>query len=621
MRKSARWTLAGAALALLAGAMAVPWPFAGPDLNGQIAQQLSAATGLPAQVGARVTFALLPSPQLKFRDVIIGDGDSPVRLEAAQVKGKLRLLPLVAGRFEVSGLHFQSPAIRINSDALAIWTAPPASAVSPFTGAVTIAGGQATVASAGREAEVIDDIDLTMNWRGVSAPSAVGGHGAWRGQQISLSALLGRPGDVLRGRSTTFTLDLKSSFGELKLDGDISIAPRFQLNGAAIASTGDIAALLKWTGYDASLANGVERVRATGNARILNNSLSLSGLALNVNDNLLTGTLTFLRDDGKPSISGTLASKTVSFDPRGTAWSSLLAGHDGSWSRELLPIGILSDLNFDLRLSTNSLRLGQISTTDAALTAMAKDGRIELSLSAARAYGGSMKARMSVLIDNETPRLRGQVQFEKLDAAAFLRDALAATRLAGTAAGDIEFRSHGYSIHEFVANLHGAARTSILKGALAGIDIDRALTQYQKQPLSMPSELRSGRTIFNRASLAGVVENGVLQLTEASGESDTLLMRFGGAVSLPARSLRIDIDAARPQPAQTLAPQTTAAASGVAPQLKLDLNGFWSDPELRLDVEGLISSSEAAAPLLRALKRSNGSPATPANTPANTKTE
>lgn len=614
MQKSTRWTLAGAAVLLIAGAMAIPWSFSGPDLNGQIARQLSAATGLPARVDGRITFALLPSPQLKFRSVFIGEAGGPVRIEAAHVKGKLRLLPLIAGRFEVAGLSFQSPLIRINADAPSDWRLPDHPVqTTPLTGAIVIADGRAIVtgANGANAPETVDAINATMNWRGLATPAAVSGQASWRGQTIDISALIGKPADALGGRSAPFTLEMKSQLGQLRLDGELSLLPRAQFRGASAMTTNSAGALLKWANLEFALATGIERIRAAGTARILSNSISLSGLALDVNDNQLTGTLTLLRDGDRPSISGTLASKSIVLEPRGTGWNKLLTAPDGDWSRELLPLTTFNDLDFDIRLSTNLLRISQIVASDTALTAMAKDGRVELSLSSARSYSGALKARLSIQTDADLPRLRAQIQFEKVDMTGLSRDALATQRIAGAATGDLEFRTHGYSLHEFVANAQGSLRTSLANGSLAGLDIDRALNQYQKQPLSLPAELRSGRTVFTKAILNGALDGGVLTLTDTASETETLLVRYGGTISLPARSIRIDIDAARPKP--TNAAQTTAGAPTVMPQLRLDLTGPWSDPELRLDVEGLISNSAAAAPLLRSLKRPNGAPAAPAS--------
>src|SRR5690606_15388221 len=130
----------------------------------------------------------------------------------------------------------------------------------------------------------------------------------------------------------------------------------------------------------------------------------------------------------------------LSLDPRGTGWPRLLSGADGDWSREPLPFSALTRLNFDLRLSTNALRLGQIAAGDAALTAMAKDGRAEISFASTRSYDGALKARLSLHTDTDLPRLRAHIQFDKLDAAGFLRDALTAQRIAvaGTASGEME---------------------------------------------------------------------------------------------------------------------------------------------------------------------------------------
>lgn len=625
MKRASRWLMAAFVCALLAVVLAVPWPFGGKTLQDQIAESLATTTGLPTRIDGRVTFTVLPSPQVIMRTIVIGDANSPVTLNASAARGKLRLLPLIAGRFEVSRLTIENPAIEIDVDAMrqastgslsAPATTAPRRAASGnlMPGIIAISGGRAILRGAGiaEESTKLDAINVLLDWRGGTAPAEFIGAAIWRGVEFEASALLGKPAELLRGLTTPFTIDVKARIGELRLDGDLSMSPRWQFAGRLRASTKTGENLAEWLGPTAQRLLPAHRIEMAANARILPSAVSLSGLALNIDDNQLTGALTIQSDEGKPNITGTLAAKDLVFDPSARTLPAFVFGPDGFWNRDALPLADLEKINLDLRLSTPGLRIGRLTLSEAALAAIAKDGRLEFTLSSARLRAGALRARLSLHTNQDEPQLKAQFQWEKMDIGGLLRDAASVQGLSGVGSGELEFRSHGHSIYEFVRNANGALRASLGEGSLNGVDFERAIVQAQRQPLSLPSELRIGRTSFTRTRINGQIDGGVLHLNNTTSESDTLRVSYGGAISLLAKTFNLDIDATR----VPTAPPSPSSAAGAAlgPHLRLDLTGPWGNPDLRLDIEGLINNSAAAAPLLRHLNRpGGGAPATPAH--------
>src|SRR5207253_6713641 len=79
-------------------------------------RQIRAVYGLDFTVKGRTTVALLPVPRLKFENVTLaGAGGLPL-IEGGQLRGDLRLLPMLIGQVELSELSLNEPRIRIDID-------------------------------------------------------------------------------------------------------------------------------------------------------------------------------------------------------------------------------------------------------------------------------------------------------------------------------------------------------------------------------------------------------------------------------------------------------------------------------------------------------------------------
>ena len=595
MRPLTKWFLAGGAFAL-ASAAAIPWPLTQGLQNLVTEHPLVRLAGLQSAVKGRVTFTLLPSPELQFSDISMS-GEDGIEIAASQVTSKLRLFPLLAGKFESHTLSLIDPAISINLDTAgrsdrkeATTEANILPAIKPF-GTIAIRNGKARLRGPSIPGGAIEitGIEAVFDWQEASAPAAVSGQGQLGGETIDVSLLLAKPGELVNAKASPFTFNLRSALGNLDLDADVAATPRWQIAGRLEAASQNMEGLQKAISQQESVFLPVQLARINAQTRLQASSLWLSDLQLQLDQNEFNGTITVQNDSGKANVTGTLAASKLNLD----AYSRLIPDPlpETGWNQEPLQVSKLLQLNMDIRLSTGNLRVQHVSLSDVAMSSLAKDGRLELSLSTGKSYGGAVKARMSLNTTAPMAQLRTLVQFEGIDTAAFLRDAADSQRLSGAASGEIEIRTQGRSILEFVQNAQGLARANIGAGAINGLDLERAARQAQVQPLSVPAGLRNGRTPFVRSHVSASIEGGVMKLTKAGTESNELNVEYSGSVSLIARTLDVDITAARNSPASLLgAPGTEAVqqpAQTYSP-LRLELTGPWIQPVLQLDAEGLI---------------------------------
>src|SRR5690606_14417586 len=96
------------------GAAAAPWTLTGNRLPAAVAEHLQDQYGLMARAGGRSTFALLPTPRVKFENVSIAFPQDAATVEGATLRGDLRLLPLLFGRIELSEISLSDARIAVS---------------------------------------------------------------------------------------------------------------------------------------------------------------------------------------------------------------------------------------------------------------------------------------------------------------------------------------------------------------------------------------------------------------------------------------------------------------------------------------------------------------------------
>src|SRR4051794_28161173 len=207
------------ALAVVAAvALAVaPWTVTSGALAGAVGRQIRAVYGLDFAVKGRTTIAVLPVPRLKFENVTLsGAGGAPI-VEGGQLRGELRLLPMLIGQIELSELSLNEPRIRVDIDA---------EGASPWEPLLSrqrdrIAARQThrhvrrliltngTVALSDRRrafATELTEVNLVGNWPAVEGSVDVTGSGRWRGEPVQVSLSGVRPVALLAGAKSRFDL-------------------------------------------------------------------------------------------------------------------------------------------------------------------------------------------------------------------------------------------------------------------------------------------------------------------------------------------------------------------------------------------------------------------------------
>ena len=141
--------------------------------------------------------------------------------------------------------------------------------------------------------------------------------------------------------------------------------------------------------------------------------------------------------------------------------------------------------------------------------------------------------------------------------------------------------------------LNGTATLTGTNGALAGINVEQLLRRLERRPLSGGGEFRSGRTPYDKITVALRINQGMVTAEDVKIESGAIALALAGSASIPARELDLK---------GTAALVGSAKPGAASFELPFVVQGSWDDPIMLPDPEALIRRSGAAAPLLNAVR-------------------
>jgi AsmA protein len=249
-------------------------------------------------------------------------------------------------------------------------------------------------------------------------------------------------------------------------------------------------------------------------------------------------------------------------------------------------------MDVDLRVSAARTRLRRVQFDDAALSLLMKAGRLELALAEAKAYKGLFKARLSAIgAGGNALELRGNAQLANVDAGALAWDLLDRPRVSGTLNASVSMEAAGDSVLQTIRGLDGKGQFSIIQGDIGGLDLNEALRRVATRPLSSLTDMRGGRTVFERAAGSFRITKGVAEIVDASAQAPALSIGMTGSVQIADRMLAL-------KGVATQAPGDAQSATEPT-QLPFEVIGSWDDPSIVPDTQSLIRRSGAAERLYK----------------------
>ena len=566
-------------------ALVAPWAISRGALREEVAAQLRSSAGLYVFPRGDASVSFLPRPRVQFDDIAFVDPTGALVVEARSMTGTIRLLPLLAGRLEVAEIALTAPRMTIDLDrgpmtsagaAVRAAGAPPGStqaakADAARLGIVSMTEGTADLRRRGVSVGTLSHIDARLDWRSVAAPAALTGSLEWAGQRQQLVLWVSTPASLLRGGTSPLTMEIRNPQTSVISAGSVSVANRPQFEGRLRLATSVAPALLGMLGIDAALPPALQDAALDGDLTASPGAATMSNFRLDIGGDQFEGALAWQGGGDRPSLTGTLAAPSLSLAPYVAASRMGEGGTRTTAQPEL-----------DLRVSAVRLRYDRLQADDAALSVSSHAGRLEYALADAGAYGGRIKAR-AVFTTDEAARSQMQVSVlgRGVDWGALDRDLTGQGRISGTA--DLSLTLRGDMAETMAGELSGQGKLSLVAGEIAGLDVAGALSRLDTRPLAAASDLGSGRTRFDRATLPFAIDRGTAQVTSGEIIAPDYEMTLAGTVQLAGGQTALKASV-RP---------TTGGAAGFG----FDVTGPWHRPQFTPDVQGLIRRSGAASPL------------------------
>ena len=591
--------LACAAAVLSAAAIIVPFAVSEDSIKGAAVRMVVAMTGRVPIIAGHASLTLVPSPSVTIEDVTIpGLPDSPPLLTAAAMEGRLSLFSLLTGNLDISSLSLERPHLtligrkdgarswRFNEGVLAKAAAGQKDIGLPV-GSVRFLDGIIAYSDARTQRSLTLNVhDGAVNWPSLGGALSASAECEWRGQSVDFSvsvndaaALIAGGGSEMRGKATSDLLQISLS-GNLTADG--------HLDGQLALTSASLRNALRWGGLRLAEGGNIGVVKLQSPISVDASGVTLSASQLELDGNEVEGAMRLQVDGPRPKLSATLAAETLDITPYAAEFR-LADDAPRRWRSDPIDLDILSVVDLDLRVSSAETIIDKARLGRTAAALAMQDGRLELSLGEAAAYGGTLKGRLTMrAAAGQKARVETQMSIDNVDLGKALGDFFGFHRFEGIGSGTIDAGAAGDTVAQLSKTLKGRADFTVENGSLVGVDLADLMQRVARRPLSASLESHGGRTSFEKGSVHFAIFDGLATTSNMHLDNGGLQVSLEGTAGVPTRSLDLSGLASW---------QTQAAATPIL--LPFHVSGDWEEPVVAPDTETLIRRSGATAPLFK----------------------
>ena len=543
---------------LLAGKAGAPYLFQGATLQSELATQVGLTTGLVVTSKDHGRFDLLPRPHIVMKGLHFVDPSGALQVDAEELKGEVRLLPLLVGRIELGSATLVRPKLAVNFDGRPVQPdsmigrtlhpiAHGSTVPSGRLGMVTLVDAAISMTSkALGPLPDLNDVDVTIDWPDLDSPATVTGSFSVKKVAADIAIWLAQPSSLMRGETSPLALRFQSTPLDLSANGDLIVVGLSNFRGhvalRAPSMGGALALAAIAMPLPAPFANLTLNSDVTlGVDRDGRSAVNLSALRLRLDRNDYEGTLA-IQGGSRPVITGTLATDRLALAPfLDRVPPSLDAKRQ--WTHDPLMLARRDPIALDLRISASHLLLAPFTVDDAALAIMTRGERTEIVLAEGHAYGGDVRARASVGIAGNDLNLRGVCSLTNADAATLSWDLLGRQAATGTFSGSANLETNGSSLAALVANLSGSMKGRATEGDFSIADLGLGLVTTNSQSLAALLPAEKGRTPFHDAGFALNLSGGEGTIEDAMMHGSETTVTATGTLRLAERRLDLQVDA------------------------------------------------------------------------------
>lgn len=570
-------------------------------LRASIERQIRDVTGLDLMVNGDVDVSLFPTSHVTLRNVGLrgGPAGDPALL-VEDLVANLRLLPLLAQRFEIADITLVKPRVIVtrSADGRTNWapiaetlarTMKPGAASPVQFSEIRITDGVLDYRNSAQQAvEIIDDIDLSLAWPSISRSFAATGQFTWRGERVDGSLSISDLGAALAGERSGIKTRMSSAVLKLGFDGALTNKTS-TTEGTLTVDSPSLRNLLRIVGQAPPGNTGFGRFGLKARATMIGPNVALGNVNIELDGNTGEGVMAFGFGE-RQVLHMTLATESLDLTPYASTMRLIAGTRD--WNRQLFDLDTLIARDIDMRLSAARVTIGNSKFGRTALGANLKNGRLALSVGEAQAFGGVVRGSLGVAKSDAVADVKAEFQFIDIDLESSGNELFGTRRLSGRGNVNVSLEASGSSTFGLAQTLDGNIALTAQNGALLGFNVEQLLRRLERRPLSGAGDFRTGRTPFTDLTATLRINDGIATAESIRMEGPATRLSLNGTSSLPGREYDLKGVASLVTPANT--------PSGF--ELPFVIQGPWDDPLIFPDTESLLRRSPASAPLLDSRK-------------------
>jgi AsmA protein len=570
-------------LAVLIGLAVAPWTISSPRLKDQIVRELRDGYGFEMVASGPTTLALLPVPRLKFTDVRLANSDGVALVSGAQLRGELRLLPLLAARLELTDLSLANAAIDVDirPDGTTTWAEPVAKlresarnpgGASPLKRLIVTDSRIAVVDGRSGRQTHLEKVNFVLRWPAPADSIDLTGHLRWRGETVNVALTDFVPAAVASGRSSPANLHLNGRHGDITLAGAVALADEPRFDGDLVAATPLLDGFLKWTSLAGQIPTSTRAFQVAGKVSLTAGEIALPQAQFSHGRERFDGAATLRLDGARPSLRATLAGESLDL-------SDLRPSAAKPWPT--IDIAVLQQADVDLRLSASQIAFGNLRLRDVAGGLLTSADRIEMSLGRASLSDGTVKGRLSLARRPVDYDLKLQTSFSHVDVGSLLSALGHAKAVTGIAQGQAALEATGDTPGEILRTLSGKLGLVVRDGEASGLALGEQARRADPRATTA-SQAGRGRTTFQQAQFNLSVADGIAEIADGSLDSTIMHAALTGQVSLLDQTASVKAH---------ITPPIDGPSEG--PNLRLELSGPWDRLSIVPDASSLIPAASS----------------------------
>ena len=579
MRRAVAWGLALALIVALAACGFMRWPLSAAKVGDSLNAAFGASPRLHWSAPQAASFSALPWPSVRIVDARLDDAYGVNLLSAPAAGLNLSLIDLLRGRVIPTGVILVSPTVTVDVDhppfaGAAGGLAGPASlarrALAPLA-SLRLSNGVLRLVSAKRGVDtLIDNVQGRFDGLTIGDQLRFNLSAIWRKTPIAVAGALDDAETAARGEPSPIVFGLDSPLGKLAFGGSLALGDKPSADGDLTASVPSIAALASFLNAKPPPVLAADDIAIIAKVKGAPNALTLGDATLTSAGQTLEGALAISGAAERPAVSGTLAAETLALGPL-LGPPELVFDPSGGWSAKPFAFEPMRAFDLDLRLSAAHLDIYGLPLADAAASVIVKDGKLDMTLIEAAAYGGRLQGEAAAHFGRDL-KISARAELVDADLGAAMAD-FAEPLATGRGGARFDVEASGASPAAAIASLTGTASVEAADGSILGVNLEEALRRSRRRPIDVERDLRLGGTAFDKVDVSLALTDGGAQVQRGVMTSHGVTADLSGLIEFVAQSWALRVNAI----------QTDAAGeeSQDAARLTLDIAGPWSAPTIR----------------------------------------